>query len=291
MNYSLMPVKYFVDVVQTHGFSSAAKRNYVSETAVSSAVKKLEDELGHKLLNRANGQFSVTPVGEQFYKRSVEVLNAYNEIWQHPDKHPEKLLRIHCLQGLEDDTAILVRNLSNKYDLSLDEEPFETSISRLLKGYYDVLVCFELAVINNRKIKALPFRTISFDLLFNVEETERNGDDLKAVARKSKLYLQNWKSTGISDIQESMLTAYGQHDWHYKEIVGVNSFAAACLNVNFKGGLTMVPENFVIPASCENIYRYSPTHLKNAFTVMEAVNANGSKDIIHKVEQAISKSC
>ena len=40
MNYNLMPVKYFVDVVQTNGFISAAKRNYVSETAVSSAIKK-----------------------------------------------------------------------------------------------------------------------------------------------------------------------------------------------------------------------------------------------------------
>lgn len=42
MNYNIMPLKYFVDVAQTHGFISAAKRNYVSETAVSSAISKLE---------------------------------------------------------------------------------------------------------------------------------------------------------------------------------------------------------------------------------------------------------
>lgn len=45
MNYNLMPVKYFIDVVQTRGFISAAKRNYVSETAVSLAVNKLEKQV------------------------------------------------------------------------------------------------------------------------------------------------------------------------------------------------------------------------------------------------------
>ncbi|MBP2057174.1 DNA-binding transcriptional LysR family regulator [Lactobacillus colini] len=48
MKYNLMPLKYFIDVVETHGFISAAKRNYVSETAVSSAISKLEKSYIHR---------------------------------------------------------------------------------------------------------------------------------------------------------------------------------------------------------------------------------------------------
>ena len=98
MKYNLMPLKYFVDIVQTKGFMSAARRNYVSETAVSSAIKKLENELGQKLLNRNGVVLSVTPVGELFYKRAVNILKSYNEIWYHPDPHPNQLLKIHFLQ-------------------------------------------------------------------------------------------------------------------------------------------------------------------------------------------------
>ncbi|MDN6967531.1 LysR family transcriptional regulator [Oenococcus sp. UCMA 17063] len=287
MNYNLMPLKYFIDVVQTGGFISAAQRNYVSETAVSSAIKKLEDSLGHRLLNRSANRSSLTPVGEQFYKRAVDIINSYNEIWHQPDTHPDKLLRIHFLQGLENDAAMFANKLPSKYRLSLDEEIFDSSISRLVKGYYDLLIGFQLAFSNNNKIKTFPLRTISFDLLFNTYEVKKYDTNLKKLAQNSKLYLQYWHSTGISDIQTAMLKAYNQDKWSYREKVGINSFSAACLNVNFRGGLTMVPENFKIPNNCESIYRYSPKHLNKLFKVVAAVNSKSSIDFLTSVINSI----
>ncbi|MFC6180570.1 LysR family transcriptional regulator [Lactiplantibacillus daowaiensis] len=288
MNYNLMPVKYFVDVVQTHGFGSAAKRNYVSETAVSSAISKLEAALGHKLLNRAAGQFSLTPVGEQFYQRAVEILNAYNEIWRHPDTHPEQLVRIHFLQGLAADAAEFANQLPARTHINFDEEAFNHSISRLIKGDYDLLIGFELAFLNNAKLKTVPLKTINFDLLFNATAVATQSADLQTLARQSTFYLQYWQSTGISDIQAAMLKAYRQADWDFQQVAGVNSFAAACLNVNFRGGLTMVPENFEIPANCENIYRYAPAHLRQAFKVVIAMNRTANPELVKLVMRAIS---
>ncbi|KRO23539.1 transcriptional regulator [Lactiplantibacillus fabifermentans DSM 21115] len=283
-----MPVKYFVDVVQTHGFISAAKRNYVSETAVSTAVSKLEASLGHKLLNRSAGQFALTPVGEQFYPRAVEILNAYNEIWLHPDQHPDQLLRIHFLPGLAADAAAFAQQLPAKYRINFDEEMLDHSVSRLLKGSYDLLVGFELAFVNNAKIKTVPLRTISFDLIFNATAAEDGAANLQTIAQQSTFYLQYWQSTGISDIQDAMIEAYQQAGWDYQQVVGVNSFAAACLNVNFKGGFTMVPADFEIPANCENVYRYSPAQLHDAFKVVIAMNSALSKDLCKLVAHTIS---
>lgn len=288
MNYNLMPVKYFVDVVQTRGFSSAAKRNYVSETAVSSAISKLEKELGQRLLNRSGGQFSLTPVGEEFYVRAVDMINAYNDIWHHLDFHPNKLIRIHFLQGLGNDASWFGNQLPESYQVSFDEEAFDRSIGRLVKGNYDVLVGFKLAFINNPKVRMLPLHKISFDLLFNAAEVDQAQTDLKAVARRSTLYLQYWKSTGIADIQNAMIETFRQDDWDYKQVAGVNSFAAACLNVNFKGGITMVPEDFVVPSKCENIYRYSPKHLQEAFEVVVALSNGCTKDLERIITRAIS---
>lgn len=272
MNYNLMPVKYFVDVVQTHGFISAARRNYVSETAVSSAIKKLEDELGQKLLNRSAGKFSLTPVGEVFYKRSVEIINLYSEIWHHPDPNPEKLLRVHFLQGFENDAALFASKIPDICQPNFDEENFDSCIKRLINGNYDILVGFDLAFAGNNKIDCLPFRKTSFDLLLNKDELRQYHGDEQQLAENSMLYMQNWKSTGITDIQLAMLKIYCQNGWKYKEVAEVNSFAAGCLNVNFNGGITIVPESFSLPQNCNNIERLAPVQLQKSFNVVIAMN-------------------
>lgn len=286
MNYNLMPVKYFIDVVQTHGFISAAKRNYVSETAVSSAIKKLENELGQRLLNRSAGELSLTPTGKEFYRRAVEIVNLYTEIWHHPDPHVERLVRVHFLQGLENEAALFASKLPKSCWISFDEENFDSGISRLIKGNYDVLVGFQLAFANNNKVKCLPLEKVSFDLLFNKQEVTNFQNDMQKLAEHSTFYMQNWKSTGILDVQTSIIHLYSKKGWSYGQIAEVNSFAAACLNVNYKGGMTMVPKSFVLPNFCENIYRYSPSHLKDAFTVVVAMNTATSLELKKMVKHA-----
>lgn len=284
MNYNLMPLKYFIDVVQTHGFSSAAKRNFVSETAVSAAISKLERDLGHKLLIRSANHLSLTPVGKIFYERAVDIVNSYNAIWHHPDSHPEKMLRIHFLPGMGNDAAITRKLLSN-YEVMFDEVSFTDSVNQLIDNECDIVVGFELVFVNNAKIQTYPLRAISFDLLFNQKQL---GDrDPKKVARKSTLYLQNWQSSGIDDIQSAMLDIFCNQGWSYGQTAKINGFAAACLNVSTKGGFTMVPEDFVIPKDCENIYRISPDILYKKFQTVMAININNTRDLGSEIVSAI----
>ena len=290
MKYNLMPLKYFVDVVQTRGFISAAKRNYVSETAVSSAIIKLEKDLQQKLINRHSGEFSLTPVGKLFYQRAVHILNSYNEIWHNLEIQPEKMIRIHFLEGMSEDAALFAQNMGSDIVKSFDEEIFNNSVIKLLNNEFDVLIGFKLAFINNAKIQYLPLRKIDFDLIFNKKDVEEYHQNLQKLAADSSLYLQYWQSTGISDIQKAMLQAYGKNDWNYKNILGVNSFAAACLNVNYRGGFAMVPETFDIPRNCNNIYRMTPEHLRNAFDIVVAFNKNLANPIKERIKQATSKS-
>lgn len=60
----LRQLEYFAAVVDEGSFTKAAKRCFVSQSAVSQQVKALEDELGCELLQRAGKRFSVTPAGE-----------------------------------------------------------------------------------------------------------------------------------------------------------------------------------------------------------------------------------
>lgn len=279
MNYNLISFKYFIDVVQTHGFGSAAKRNFVSETAVSSAIAKLEKSLGQKLLLRSNGQFELTPIGEEFYHRAVEIIDSYDEIWHHLDFQPTNLVKIHFLQGLENEASKVAQSYVAKgMQVSLDEEAYSQAISRLLKGYYHLLIGFELAFENNNKLETKVLRNIDFDLLYNVDEAQ-HFNELKEMTSNAVIYLQYWKSVGLQDVQEKMLTAYCQNGWKYQEVEGVNSFEAACLNVQYRGGIALVPETFNIPYGCDKVHRITPEHLKNKFRIV-AVKSIENREIL-----------
>lgn len=57
-------IEYFQAIIETGNFYQAAEKCNVSQSAISQQIKKLEQELGVKLLDRHNRTFSLTPAGE-----------------------------------------------------------------------------------------------------------------------------------------------------------------------------------------------------------------------------------
>ena len=67
----LRQIEYLQAVIENGNFYLAAEQRHVSQSAISQQIKKLEDELGVKLLERHNRTFSLTPAGEHFYRKSL----------------------------------------------------------------------------------------------------------------------------------------------------------------------------------------------------------------------------
>ena len=67
----LRQIEYLQAVIENGNFYLAAEQCHVSQSAISQQIKKLEDELGVKLLERHNRTFSLTPAGEHFYRKSL----------------------------------------------------------------------------------------------------------------------------------------------------------------------------------------------------------------------------
>ena len=64
----------FVTVARTRSFTQTGKELFLSQSAVSHAVKALEDELGHSLLDRDGKKLQVTPAGEHFLHYAEKIL-------------------------------------------------------------------------------------------------------------------------------------------------------------------------------------------------------------------------
>lgn len=72
---SIIALRCFVAVVETHSFSSAARQLRLAPSSVTKHVKMLEAALGSALVHRTTRLVSVTDAGESFYERCVAILN------------------------------------------------------------------------------------------------------------------------------------------------------------------------------------------------------------------------
>ena len=77
---SLKQLHYLAALAGHLNFTRAAEACFVSQPTLSVAVKKLEDELELKLFERASGEVTVTPLGEEIVRQAQAVLEQAAEI-------------------------------------------------------------------------------------------------------------------------------------------------------------------------------------------------------------------
>ncbi|MDD9821684.1 MAG: hydrogen peroxide-inducible genes activator [Gammaproteobacteria bacterium] len=77
---TLNELKYIVAVARERHFGRAARACFVSQPTLSVAVKKLEEQLGIILFERAPNQVMPTPVGRQIVAQAQLVLEAAREV-------------------------------------------------------------------------------------------------------------------------------------------------------------------------------------------------------------------
>ncbi|MBN1553998.1 MAG: LysR family transcriptional regulator [Phycisphaerae bacterium] len=79
-NINIATMKTFCDLVDTGSFSRAADSNYVSQSAVSQQVAKLERDLSVQLITRGGGIITPTDAGRAFYEGAREMLRRYEQL-------------------------------------------------------------------------------------------------------------------------------------------------------------------------------------------------------------------
>ena len=77
---NLRALQYFVKLAELKHFSNAAEACYVSQPTLSTQIKKLEEELGVQLVERAPRQVMLTPIGKEVARRAQIVLSDLRQI-------------------------------------------------------------------------------------------------------------------------------------------------------------------------------------------------------------------
>lgn len=77
---TLTRMRAYIDVVESEGFSAAARKNGRSKALLSKYVRELEDELGALLINRTTRQFSLTEAGHTYFRRATELVRDIDSL-------------------------------------------------------------------------------------------------------------------------------------------------------------------------------------------------------------------
>ena len=291
MKYSLLAYKYFIDVVETQGFTPAAKRNFVSQTAISNAIKNLEDELGVQLIDRSTSHFKVTVAGNNLYNCAVPVLKNYYEFNEKISQlnNSFQILRIHYLHGFDYWTVKLADSLtknSPSLKVQLDTENFSTSIPKLDAGDYDVLIGFSTAVSKIKNIHVRKVGTASFGILLNQNSFDSNGRLKKNILKKHPLFLQRWSATDNNDVQTKIKNTLEKMHISYEEIDYLDSFDSALSNVVLDQGMAIYPEELLLPKIYDSRVTFLPELPKLKYDVV-AIYKNPA--ISNILERSLSK--
>ena len=291
MKYSLLAYKYFIDVVETQGFTPAAKRNFVSQTAISNAIKNLEDELGAQLIDRSTSHFKVTVAGNNLYNCAVPVLKNYYEFNEKISQlnNSFQTLRIHYLHGFDYWTVKLADSLTKNnpsLKVQLDTENFSTSIPKLDTGDYDVLIGFSTAVSKIKNIHVRKVGTASFGILLNQNSFDSKGKLKKNILKKHPLFLQRWGATDNNDVQTKIKNTLEKMHISYEEIDYLDSFDSALSNVVLDQGMAIYPEELLLPKIYDSRVTFLPELPKLKYDVV-AIYKNPT--ISNILERSLSK--
>lgn len=207
-------LSYFIAVAENGSYSQAAQKLYISQPAISLAVKKLEEEFSIKLFSSTSNGLKLTSEGYEFYKLSKNYIQSYYETIEAAQaisgdivgivniitseslapllvkplttflqNYPNVKLNINYLGGYESQKMIE----SGDYDLSITMKPFS-------KGVFDevLLLNSPLVVVVYEDHRLAKLSTISY--------SDLNNEKIFSLGKDTMLYrqlLQKTKERGL----------------------------------------------------------------------------------------------
>jgi DNA-binding transcriptional LysR family regulator len=94
---------YFVQIVDHGGFAPAARATGLQKSKLSRRIQALENRLGVRLLSRSSRRFSVTEVGQEYYRHCIAMLveaEAAEQAIAELRAEPRGVIRMACPVGL-----------------------------------------------------------------------------------------------------------------------------------------------------------------------------------------------
>lgn len=167
---TLAELQYVVAVAQERHFGRAAERVFVTQPALSLAIKKLEDDLGVTIFERRQNKVELTPLGEQIIHQAQRVLEEAERVKILAAQGKDQLnglLRLGVISTVGPyilpDLVPRLNARAPKMPLELEENLTQNLASMLKNGKLDVIMIalpFEESGILTTPLYDEPFQAV-----------------------------------------------------------------------------------------------------------------------------------
>lgn len=123
---------YFREAIKYQSISVAAEKNFISQSTVSIAIKRLEEDLGVDLVKRSSKGVSLTKIGKEVLDKADQVISGIEEIEQISENYEYKNiidlsssaaisegLIPYCMQKIDNKAIPIKLNILIKEDYSV----------------------------------------------------------------------------------------------------------------------------------------------------------------------------
>ena len=144
---TLNELKFIVALAKARNFRKAAEACFVSQPALSFAVKKLEEELGILLFERNRNEVSITPIGERVIEQAtlaIEEANRVKEIAKQGNNQLAGALKLGVIYSvgpyLLPEIIPILRKTAPEMPLIVEENITSNLETQLRNGVIDVAI-------------------------------------------------------------------------------------------------------------------------------------------------------
>lgn len=140
-------IEYFMAIAENKNFSSAARKLFVTQPAISQQLSMMEQELGYALLIRSKRTVELTLAGQIFYDACVKMLKIYKDADAHIKKllaENDQQLRIGIIEGLSIPALLeAIKDFSFRHykdNIRVESHSFSELTKRLSSNQLDLII-------------------------------------------------------------------------------------------------------------------------------------------------------
>ncbi|MDY1546231.1 LysR family transcriptional regulator [Lactiplantibacillus pentosus] len=291
MNFTRL--QYFCDVAKLHSFSQAAEQNFISQTAISQQVAKLERELDATLIDRTKLPIELTRIGKAVYKRASIMLEQYHilkgEIAQL--RQTSNLLTIAYPNGATESVEKLVLPTIKTMDdleLFLVKSDLNDIQEKLLNKTVDMAVCFDSEITANEQLSTLTLAQGNYEVVVGPDYPwyQLRSINPQQLLNQSIIYVASRPNTN----SYLKMKDHSKADHVPLKITAtVSDIDTALLLVQLNKGITFIPDYKKINSDFHTLHRVKILNSQHQYKICLAWRKNDSNLKLKSVIQAFQR--
>ncbi|WIY25707.1 LysR family transcriptional regulator [Parasedimentitalea psychrophila] len=141
-------LRTFVVLAESYSITDAANQLRLKQPTVSTALKRLEDRIGRKLINRSPGHYALTEAGRLLYREAVEINGSVlrlstlmREMTDDVRGHVRIAMASHVVSPLIDQTLTSFHSAHPKSTLTIDVLSSSKAIAEVAAKRASFAIC------------------------------------------------------------------------------------------------------------------------------------------------------